>query len=297
MRQLSIFALACALTASAPATVCLLAAGPTTRTVYVTVVGDDGRPVSGLTPADFTVKEGGKDREIASVAPASEKMRLALMVEQPLAAQSNVRVGLAEFVTRMCPSAEIALFMVTQRNEKIVDFTSNPNALVDGIRNLPLSQPQWTASVPDALYEMAKNFEKAKPARPVIVLATVEQAQVTELDPESILSQIAKSKAQFWAVSIQPAGSGSAGKVGSLRDFAGRMQVIGDGSLQSGGRRVEVIVLTSFQRGLQQVADDLSSQYLITYALPDGVRASDRISVSLKKPGATLRAPNRVPNR
>ena len=297
MRRVFVIALACALAASAPASVRLSAAGPTTRTVYVTVVDDNGRPVSGLTPADFTVKESGKEREIASVAPASEKIRLALMVEQLLASQSYVRAGLAEFVARMCPSAEIALFMITQRNETIVDFTSDPNALVEGIRNLPLSQVRLTAAVPDALYEMAKNFEKAKPARPVIVLATVEQGQSTEIDPESILSQIAKSKAQFWAVSIEPAGSRSGAGIRNLRDFAGRSQIIGDGSLQSGGRRVPVMVLPGFQQGLQQVADELSSQYVITYTLPDGVRPADRISVSLKKPGATLRAPSRVPNK
>jgi Ca-activated chloride channel homolog len=297
MRQSSVTGFLCALAVCLATAVPASAAGPTTRTVYVTVVDDRGQPVPGLTPADFAVKESGKEREIASVAPASEKMRLALMVELPLAAQASVRVGLAEFVTRMCPAAEISLILVTLRNEKIVDFTSDQDALLDGIRNLPLSQPRWTAAVPDGLYEIAKSFEKTKPARPVIVLATVEHSQSTELDPEGILSQIAKSKAQFWAVSIQPAGSGSAGKVNSIRDFAGRSQVIGDGSLQSGGRRVEVMVLTSFQRGLQQVADDLSSQYLIIYTLPDGVRASDRISVSLKKPGATLRAPNRVPNK
>jgi len=197
----------------------------------------------------------------------------------------------------MCPSAEIALFMVSQRAKKLVDFTSDPNVLVDGIRNLPLSQARLSAAVPDAIFEVAKQFEKAKPARPVIVLATIEQGQSTEVDPEGTLSQIAKSKAQFWAVSIQPAGSTPGAGAPSLRDFAGRTQIIGDGSQQSGGRRVPIQALPSFQTGLQQVADDLSSQYLITYTLPDGVKASDRINVSLKKPGLTLRAPSRVPGK
>jgi hypothetical protein len=70
---------------------------------------------------------------------------------------------------------------------------------------------------------------------------------------------------------------------------------IADGPQQSGGRRVPIMTLSGFQAGMQQVADDLSSQYLITYTLPDGVKTSDRITVSLKKPGATLRAPSRVP--
>jgi hypothetical protein len=205
-------------------------------------------------------------------------VRMALLVEHALAGQTHVRQGLAEFVTRMCPSAEIALFMITQRAEKLLDFTSDPNLLVDGIRNLPISQTRQNAAVPDAIFEVAKQFEKAKPPRPVIVLATTEQALATA-DAESILSQVAKSKAQFWAVSV---GTGGA-------SFG-----IGDGPPQSGGRRIPVLTLPGFQAGVQQVGDDLSSQYLITYTLPDGVKASDRVNVSLKKPGATLRAPSRV---
>jgi VWFA-related protein len=278
----------------APA-VSISAVGPTTRTVYVTAVDDNGRAVPGLTPADIVVKEGGKEREIASVSPATETIRLALMVEHALIGQSYVRVGLVEFIARVCPPAEVALFMITQRAEKLVDFTSDPNVLVEAIRRLPLTPTRLSSAVPDAIFEVAKQFEKTKPARPVIVLATIEQGQATEVDPESTLSQIAKSKAQFWAVSIEPARSQPAGKAASLRDFAGRAQIIGDGPRQSGGRRVPILTLPGFDGGLQQVADDLLSQYLITYILPDGVRASDRINVSLKKPGATLRAPSRVP--
>jgi Ca-activated chloride channel homolog len=290
MHRLIAVALACAWFIGVGSVVPASAAGPTARTIYVTVVDDQGHPVPGLTPADFVVKEGGKDREIASVASASEKMRVALMVEEPLVGQNQVRVGLADFVSRMCPSAEIALFMAWQRAEKLVDFTSDPNVLINGIRNLPISQGRQSAAVPDAVFELAKQFEKAQHPRPVIVLAVIEQGQSTD-DPEGILGQIAKSKAQFWAVSLTTSGVGGTGASAAF----GRGKVLGDGSAQSGGRRVPIMTLPGFQQGLQQVADDLSSQYLITYSLPDGVKSSDRISVSLKKPGATLRAPNRVP--
>jgi hypothetical protein len=280
MRRKIAVALVCAAILADVSAVPVSAAAPTTRTVYVTVVDANGRAVPGLTTADFVVKESGKEREIASVAPASEKMRLALMVAHPLFGQTYVRQGLAEFIKRMCPSAEIGLFMITQRAEKMVDFGSDPNVLVDAIRNLPLSQSAVRAEVPDAIVEVAKQFEKAKPARPVIVLATTEQ-YLTPEEPEFILSQIAKSKAQFWAVSVGAGGSGPP-------SIAGLPQ-------QSGGRHVPIMTLTGFQTGVQQVADDLWSQYLITYTLPDGVKTSDRITVSLKKPGATLLAPNRVP--
>ena len=124
MRRMIAVALACASIGLA-ATASNSVAGPTTRTVYVTVVDAQGLAVPDLTPGDFVVKEGGRLHEIVSVAPASARMRLALMVEYPLVGQSYVRFGLAEFVARMCESAEVGLFMITQRAEKLVEFTTN----------------------------------------------------------------------------------------------------------------------------------------------------------------------------
>ena len=223
MHRLIAAALICATFIGIGSVALVLAAGPTTRTLYVTVVDDQGHAVPGLTPADFAVIEGGQSREITSVAPASEKVRLALMVEQILVGNNYVRTGLAEFVARMCPSAEIALFTVSQRAEKLVDYTSDPNVLIDGIRNLPVGQTRQSGAVPDAVYEVAKQFEKARPARPAIVLAVIEQGQSTD-NPESVLGQIAKSKAQVWAVSLSI--SGAADKL-LLHQTAGRRQRAG----------------------------------------------------------------------
>ena len=293
MRKLVAAALTCAVFSGVPSVVPVLAAGPTTRTLYVTVVDERGRAVPGLKAADFSVVEGGKPRTITSAAPASEKIRLALMVEQILVSQSYVRLGIAQFAERMSASAEIALFTVSQRAEKMVDYTSDPNLLVDAISNLPVGLSRQSGAVPDAIYEVAKQFEKAKPARPVIVMAVIEQGQSTDT-PEGVLTQIARSKAQVWAVSLSVSGT-AANSFATRQQTVGREQVIGDGSMQSGGRRIPLSALSGFQAGLHQVADDLQSQYLITYILPDGVKPSDRVSVSLEKPGATLRAPKRVP--
>jgi VWFA-related protein len=293
MRKLVAASLTCAMLIGIGSIFTVLAAGPTTRTVYVTVVDGQGHAVEGLTPADLAVIEGGKPRTITSVARASEKVRLALMVEQILVGHSYVRIGLADFVARMRPSAEIALFTVSQRAEKLVDYTSDPAVLIDGICNLPVGQTRQSGAVPDAIYEVAKQFEKARPARPAIVLAVIEAGQSTD-NPESVLSQIAKSKAQIWAVSLSISGAARSSYF-TRQQVVGREQVIGDGSVHSGGRRIPLVELPGFHAGLQQVADDLEGQYLITYTLPDGVKPSDRVSVSLEKPNATLRAPKRVP--
>jgi len=207
-----------------------------------------------------------------------------------------VRSGLADFIKRMYQDAEISLIVVGQRNFTAVDFTSDPNALMAGVNGLTLSQQRVQTMVPEGVYEMAKNFEKAKPERPVMVLVALETQQVSAEEPQNVLNQLGRSRAMMSVVSME-GGSSSAGGVGSAMDMAGRAQVMGDGSKQSGGRRIEVAALTGMPKALQQVADDLSSQYLITYTLPDGVKPSDRLAVTLKKKGATMRAPTKVSDK
>jgi VWFA-related protein len=272
----------------------LAAAPPTTRTVYVTVVDREGQAVPGLTAADFGLKEGGKEREIASVAPAAGKMRIALMLDETLAAQGGVRAAMVEFVERMCTAAEISLIVIGIRGETAVDFTSDPITLVSGIRNLSLEKDGRHSMVPEGVLEVARAFEKAKPARPVIVLIATERDQVTSEDPQTILTHLVRSRALFSVVSIGGDAALST-SAGSLNDMVAMSRIIDEGTRQSGGRAIQVIALTGFANAVRQVADDLSSQYLITYTLPDGVKPSDRLDVSLKRKGATLRAPTRIP--
>ena len=85
--------------------------------------------------------------------------------------------------------------------------------------------------------------------------------------------------------------------LGSLSDESNREQVLGDGAKQSGGRRIEVTATNAVQKGLQQIASDLSSQYMIQYALPDGVKPDRRLNVSLKRRGLSMRAPSLIPDR
>jgi hypothetical protein len=296
MPRLPVLSLAAAFVLTATCASPVVAAPPTTRSVYVTVVDDNGQSAAGLTPADFDVRDGGKAGEIVSVEPAAEKMQLALMVEEGLTAYAQVRLGMMEFIRRMSPLAQISFVVVTFRNHTIVEFTSDAERLIAGLSDFKLSQRVEAGQVPQAISDMAKVFEKSKPTRPVIVLLAYEVEQDAGCEPEAILTQLAKSGAQLSVVTTQVSAP-QALAITDLRDMAGRAQVIGDGPRQSGGRRIEVIVLSNFQRALQQIADDLSSQYRITYVLPESARPSDRISVKLKRPGLTLRAPSRVPNK
>lgn len=296
MCRLPVAALTCALAVTVVSAASSAADAPTVRTVYVTVADSYGNPVPNLTAEDFSVKEGGRDCTIVSAEPAREKMRLALMVEDLLAAEPVVRLSLMKFVTRMNETAEISLIVIRQRGETVVDYTSDVNTLIAGLASLNLGSLTQLGMVVEAIDDIARLFERTKPARPVVVLVALEQAQAGSVEPYVVLDQLARSRAQLSVVSVAAGGAASA-SVREIGDNAGRPQVTGDGSRESGGRKIQVLALVPVWDALEQIANDLTCQYLITYTLPAGVRPSSRLSVTLNALGVSFRAPRRTSNR
>src|SRR5262245_5780915 len=97
----------------------------TERTVFVTVPDNRGAPVADPPPADFVVKEGGKEREITKAQPATSPMRVALAIEEIMVRDTAVRQSVFDFMKRVANTAEISLITIGLRNTTIVDYTSN----------------------------------------------------------------------------------------------------------------------------------------------------------------------------
>ena len=267
---------------------------PTVRTIYVTVTDGQGAAVPDLAPADFTIKEGGKEREILKAVPATTRMRLAVMVEERLLGDGSVRMGVFEFMKRLQPTAEAALITIGLRNNTVVDYTTDLNAIVAGLNGLSLNPPPQS-NLTEGILDIGKTIERDRPARPVVVIVAVSGGQSGGASSNEVLTQLRQSGAGMNVVSIATNQGG--GALGSLADESNREQVLGDGAKQSGGRRVEVTATIGVPKALQQIAGDLSAQYMIQYALPEGVKPNRSVNVSLKRRGASLRAPSAIPDR
>lgn len=265
----------------------------TTRSVYVTVVDDQGQPVTGLTPADFRLRENNRDREITAVEPATEPMHVALMVEEALTPAGGVRQGLFDLVRALQGKAEMSLIVVGLSNRTAVPFTTDANALVQGLNDLPLNQRQQVNHVPEGIADMARVFQKERPARPVMVMIAIDSQQVSSEQPQNVLNLLRDSNAQLHVVSVQTA-QVVAGGSGEMLDAAGRQQVLGDGPRQSGGRQWPAPALTAVPKAMLSIANDLTNQYKITYTLPADTKPSDRLNVTTSRRGVTLRAPTRI---
>jgi VWFA-related protein len=271
-------------------------APPTQRSVHVTVVDNQGTPVTDLTAADFTVKEGGRDREIAAVEIAKAPLQIALAVEETLTPLGPVRQGLADFMQRVAPRGRVELVVVGQGSRVAVPPTSDLQAMVAGIKALPFVQrPSNANHIPEGVAGLAQGFIKSRPERPVIVMIALYTEQPSSVDPEHVLNLLRDSNALFHSITVEFGGASTA--AGQLEENAGRAQVLGDGPRQAGGRRWPVTVATAIPKVLQQIAGEMSSQYKITYTLPDGQRPSDRLQVTTKRRGVTLRSPSRISDK
>ena len=255
-----------------------------TRTVYVTAVDREGRPVAGLTAADFTVKEGGKEGAVVSVEPARARMRIALGITEPLTASGHALQSMANLIAKLAPQADIALIVIGLSNRVLVPFTSDVATHVAALRAVPQVQRQGSVNTGEGIVDIARGLQKEETERPVMVVIAVDDGQSLSMRHDYVLGTIRDSRVQMHVVAISSGGMG-----GDLS------RVLSDGPRQSGGRQIGVSALAAVQGAMEQIATELSGQYALTYALTDGMKPSERIEVSLVRRGLTLRAPTRVP--
>ena len=93
------------------------------RTVYVSVTDKKGSVVTDLQAAEFEVKVGGKTQEVVSVRPATEPLRIAMLVAD--GGTGGYQLALAHFMRKLIGHAQFALTSVIVQPEKVVDYSTD----------------------------------------------------------------------------------------------------------------------------------------------------------------------------
>jgi hypothetical protein len=281
------------------------AAGPG-HTVYVTAINKEGKAVTDLDAAEFEVKVGGKRLEVTSAEPAQAPMRIALLISD--AGTGGFQGGVATFIKKLSGRAEFALISVLVQPETIVDYSSDSVTLRSGLQRLGARGLQRGAQLLETIQDATRHVRR-EGARPVIVVVRVGGEASTTLSGRDVREQLRKSGAILHVISTvgaqRPAPSqareGISAEQVQLRDDEAAESalnlgmVIGDGSRESGGRHDQIISTTLIPT-LEQLADELLNQYVLTCVLPDGAKPTDKLSVSSRRKGVTIRAPSRLPN-
>ncbi len=251
----------------------------TTRQVYISATDASGAPVADLTAADVAVKEDGKERPVASLQPAAAPMQVAILVED--AGVGAFQSGVAQFLQRSIGHGQFSITVLTPQATLLVDFTDDVSALKTALGRLgPRGRVQTDGDqMLDAIARAAKSLQQRKAERPIILALTGTGGQPQSIEPNDVLTTVRSSRAQLNVLFVTGAEVG---------------MVLGDGPGQSGGRIEQVSSTPAIAAALIRIADRLQRQYLLTYTLPDGVKPSERLSVSTSRKGITLTAPSRI---
>ena len=226
------------------------------RAIYVSVLDQRGTPVAGLATHDFIVREGGVEREVLRVSTATDPLQIAVLVDTSQAIEpyvSEVRRALKSFSREIQDRHDRALFAFGERPARVADYSRDPARLEDGIARL-FARTGAGASVVDAVIEAARGLRQREATRPVVVVITAEDPDLSDVDHQTVLDDLRATNA-------------------TLHTF-----VFGKAS-----------AAMALQRRLQGLAAELNNQYLVIYAQPHGGIPPDPLDVKVKRPGLTVR--------
>ena len=271
-----------------------------TNTVFVTAFGENGMPVADLGPADFTIKEDGKARDVLSVAPARAPMQIAIIVDDN--GTGIFRSGLVSFVQILQGRAEMSLSSVVGQTQRLVDYTANVEKLMEAIIQLT-ARPGTPdgGQLLEGIFQAAKDQEKREAKRPVIVAVTVGGEEHSTLPAHHVLDQLAKSGSALYVISVANSSLRQTRQIDKpsllLEENLNLSEVLGEGPKQTGGSREIIVAAPGITAGLQRIAAELKNQYAVAYSRPPKSRSTERLAVSVNRRGVALRAPSKVSGR
>jgi hypothetical protein len=259
--------------------------------MYVSVLTEQGAPVPDLGPSDFIIREDNVAREVLRVAPASQPMQVAVLVDNSAAARNdiaNIRRGLHDFINVMMMQPdltgknEMAITTLADRPTIVTDYTTNAAELHKGVDRI-FSQPGSGVLLLEGIIEICKGFKSREATRPVIVAITTQGTEFSERYHDLVLDPLKASGASFHALVIGPISSGMS-DAERERDI-----VLDQGTTLTGGRRDNVLTSMSLEPKLKELAAELTHQYLVTWAHPESLIPPERTTVAAVRPGLTAR--------
>ncbi len=252
------------------------------RTVYFSAVDEKGVYVTDLTAAELAVKEGGKDRTIDAVRPATAPMQVSLLVDD--GGTGGFQAAVSQFIQATFGRAEYALRVLNPQAIKVQDFTKNG----DDLRTALGRMGQRGRVVPDneqiiaGVFDAAKELRQREARRPSILVLTITGEKALADTADETLNALKASGASLSVVYLTGVELG---------------KVLGDGPKQSGGMIDQVTGNVVQGPTLLKIANNLLNQYVLTYTVPDGVKPNEKFQLSTSRKGVKLLAPTKLPDK
>ena len=260
--------------------------------VYVSVADNKGKPLAGLTAADFKIAIDDKEQEVLSVAPATEPVDAVIITDRlgldPAYSSFTVQHALSGFVKgiRSVPDSRIALTTFDGPVVRITGFNSPATELNKAIGRL--STTAIESGMLNAVVDACEILRDSKTDRKVIfAMFAAYRADTSNAWNDKAVMTMWQSNASLWALEVQSIGGASGGN-------AGREEVASLGSRMSGGMHVSVASAVGLSNQAQLMATLIAKQYAIDYAPGTDPNTSSRRKIAVNRNGARILFPTWV---
>jgi VWFA-related protein len=269
------------------------------RTVIVSVQDRRGAPVPGMTPADFRVREDGRNMTVVAAEPARTPLTVAIMIDNSGAGLQSMREGAAAVIARLRGIASIALYTTSGRTLKVQDFTDSPATLIAAL-NKVFSTNQQGSFLTDGIVAVTREFEAAEAERPAIISVGVEGEDFSEIRPDDVLAALQRTGTRLFMVRLGTPVLGQSRPLDappgdSYLDEQVRFNaLLGQAPGRTGGRLEQLWTHTGIPTVMDGIASELATQYEVTYAGANLSGSDLRFQVSTSKRDVRVRGPQRV---
>jgi Ca-activated chloride channel homolog len=236
--------------------------------VTATVQDAQGRPVTGLSGADFELFDGGLPRPIVEFAATPSPITLAILVDgsgsmalRPK--QEVIREAVHHLLSWIqIGSDEAALYAFDTHVTVVEPFTSTPSRLVD---RLPELDAFGQTSLYDAIAETSQVLARRQRVRGAVVVVTDGLDTSSRLDDTAVSRLVSAIDVPVYVLAATaPHDPVQPGPAGASRAHEAA-SALGTLSAATGGRLFEVLGPASASVAGRTIVSELRHQYLIGF--------------------------------
>jgi VWFA-related protein len=264
-------------------------------TIQAAVRNGKGRPVAGLTAADFEIRDNGQLRPVLSLrSDAGSPVSLAILVDLSGSMAISPKLAMARqaldtVISQLRPGDdEVAVFTFDSSLHERQPFTTNPSGLAGTLDNV---KPYGTTSLYDATAAAARRLSERSATHKAIVVLTDgidTSSKYTAPEVSGLASSIA---VPVYVMATVPSIDQRAMMEAAERSDQSKAADLRDLAEWTGGQLVFASNLTETTTAAVGLVSELRQQYVIAI---EAVTAREwrRLDVRVKRPSAVVRARN-----
>ncbi|MEO8076851.1 MAG: VWA domain-containing protein [Acidobacteriota bacterium] len=245
--------------------------------VYASVTDSRGEPVTGLTQADFSLREDGANQTISTFAAGEFPLSVALAIDRSFS-MAGPRLALAKsaaraFLGELRPRDEAMVMAIGSDVQMVAPLATNRTAQLDAVDRLDAF---GTTGLHDAIIRAIDTIQPAKGRRALVLLSDGSD-RYSEASATAALDRARAADVMIYPIA-----------------FGTRPPLFAELATLTGGRSYQAGDGAALTSSLHTIARELHEQYLIGYTpsrpVAPGSGEWRSITVSVARPGVYVRA-------